>query len=133
MLYRENWPIPKGPITTVCISVGSLMLCIQFRNAGKRNKTMKKLIPSQGDQEQWCGHRLCFLFALQTLSFQLSNVIDFSFHVPPLREWKSNLIRKGLFSNCWVQSLCLGLEVLGEQDNKFSHHKAFISVWESNS
>ena len=133
MLYQKSQPTPKGPIMTVCIPVGSLVLCIQFRNAEKRKKTMKKLTLSQRDYEQLCGPRYCFLFALQTLSFQLSNVTDFSFHVPPLREWKSNLIHKGLFSNCWVQSLCSGLEVLGEQVNKFSHHKAFSSVWESNS
>lgn len=53
---------------------------------------------------------------------------DFSFHGPPCREWKSNLIHIGLLSNYWVQLLWPGLKVLGEQDNKFFLHKAFSSA-----
>ena len=43
MLYQKSRPIPKGPMMTVCVPVGSLVLCIEFRNAGKRKKTVKKL------------------------------------------------------------------------------------------
>lgn len=132
ILYQESWPILKGPRETLCIPVGSPVFCMYFKNTEKRKKQRKQHLLRQTMSNCVDPDNVSYLLYRHCPSRWVM-LTDFSFHGPPCREWKSNLIHIDLLSNCWVQLLWPGLKVLCEQDNKFFLHKAFSSAWETNS